>query len=231
MRCVIGAAVVLTCAIGSSAQAAVPFTVFQVSFGGAMGGQPLFTTMGQFYQDPQGDNFAPDPANILAFPTLEFDTYVGLDSIGPSTPTYFSNRPMEFDPIMFNTFAVTGSVGSVTGVDSSQAAFAPEESVFIGRFTVQNGATLFTEGLFAMINDPVFGTQNYILPFPPLLTTEEGSGSQRGGGAEYQLSAFLSEPPVRDPQFDTYDLYIVTPAPPAGAGLLLLGVLALRRKR
>ncbi len=37
----------------------------------------------------------------------EFDTYVGLDSIGPSTPTYFSNRPMEFDPIMFNAFAVT----------------------------------------------------------------------------------------------------------------------------
>ncbi len=230
MRCVFGTAVALACALAPSAMGAVPFSVLQLDFGGGLGGQPLFTT-GQFYQDPMGDNLAPDPASIVMFPTLEFDSYVGLDSFGPSTPTYFSNRPMELTPIMFGSSSVTGAVGQPGGVPSSNVPFAPEHSVFIGRFTMNNGATLFTEGLFAIINDAVNGTQPYILPFPPMLASEEDGATLRGGGAEYQLSAVFSEPPIRDPNFDTYDLYIITPAPSAAAGLLLFGVVALRRRR
>jgi len=233
------------CASGAYAQSSFPFVVFNVfANGGQNPGQPIEAIGGAFYQDPDGDDLPPTSSEIVDFPTVEFDSYIALDSIGPSTLSRTAAGP-DFSGITFTQDTLTGGWGSIDGVQSGQGPFPGLQSVFIARVTVPAGTPINAPSLAVDVESDLGGPQRFEGPVTIVDADEPGprsvlgGGNDRGGGAEYD---FLS---LRMPtsfasadgrgavmEFDVFDIYIVAvPAPGSLAMLALGGLIASRRRR
>lgn len=228
--------VVVGCTLASNAMA-LPFQAFQVSAGGGMGppGQPVTVTGGVVHQDPMGDDSPPASTAIAGQPSLEFDSYVALDSLGPSTAMYSSAAALISAQPFVTPGALSGQWGNPGGVPSSLTGlFGVDESVFVARLVVTAGAmvdgpllvgSVLDEGGPETIESELTILDNWARP------------AERGGGAEYLFVGLRSVSPfaaqaLGSPTFDVYDIYLVRQIPAPGAGsLCVIGLLALRRRR
>ena len=227
--------VVLGCALASSAWG-LPFQAFQISVGGQPGvpGQPVFVTGGAIHQDPLGDDNPPASTAIGSQPSLEFDSYVGLDSIGPSTPFYSSSAAMISAQPFITPGALTGQWGNVGGVPSSATGFfGASESVFVARLVVTAEA---------QIDGPMM-VGNVVDEGGPLMVGSEltilnalARPDDRGGGAEYRFIGIrgvaLAARAFGGSGLDVYDIYLVREIPAPGTlGLGALGMFAWAPRR
>lgn len=231
--------VVVGCALASNAMA-LPFQAFQISAGGTPGipGLPVPVTNGIINQDPLGGDDPPASTAIGVQPSLEFDSYVGLDSIGPSTAMHTSAAATITSPPYAIPETLSGQWGNPAGVPSSLTSlFGLNESVFVSRLVVSVEAEIDGPQLVADILDED-GFQTVMSD----LTIVGGflRPDDRGGGAEYRffglksLSPFAAQALGGGGSFDVYDIYLVRVIPAPGAALLSVGFIcfgSLRRRR
>ncbi len=242
--------------LGAAPTLALAQTPFRVDAAGTgqiddpFADQPIQVIDGEFYQNPFATDSAP-PAAFLApvLPALiglEYDTYIGLDGFGPSTPTYSSRRPIEvlrpFDDSLFSSDQAAGiwtanlsSAGRILS-DDGGGAF----DIFLGRFT-HNGSAL--AGALRLGNVSTAPSGGPVGRLPLNLDGTPNNQYKLSNDAIITLSQFyrletreISIPAdVQDvigPNFRTFDLYVVAiPSPHAAALLPLAGVAAVRRRR
>ncbi len=231
--------VVVGCALASNASA-LPFQAFEISAGGQMGvpGLPVSVTNGIIHQDPMGGDNPPASTAIGVQPSLEFDSYVGLDSIGPSTPMYTAATAMITSPPYAIPESLSGQWGNAGGVMSSLTLlFGANESVFVSRLVVSVEAEIDGPLLVGEILDEN-GPQTVMSD----LTIVGGllRPDDRGGGAEYRFFGVKSLSPIAarglggGGSFDIYDIYLVRVIPAPGAVWVSAGYIcfgSLRRRR
>lgn len=223
---------VVSCALASSASA-LPFQAFQISAGGQPGvqGLPVIVTGGTIHQDPMGDDQPPASTAIGSLPALEYDSYIALDSIGPSTNIYSSAGAMISSPPYAIPGALSGQWGNGGGVPSSVTGlFGVFESVFVSRLVVTAESQVDGQLLVASVID-----EGGPLTVMSDLTIVNAFArpSERGGGAEYRflglrtLSPFAAHGAGLGGTFDVYDIYLVREIPTPGT-LALCGCLLVR---
>ena len=191
-------------------------------------GNPIDVVGGLFRQDPNGSNFPPTPSLLVDFPSVEFDTYVALDPIGPTTPQHAALPPDGEANLIFTPNSVSGHWFSNAGVISGQGPFPGEQSVFIGRFAVSQGARLFAPEIAAFVTSQQFGQKLIRQPLQPPLAAGSApptaSFADRGGGSAYDFRSVFSSvgialaPPGQGDRgivvVDIFDVYIVAAIPP-----------------
>lgn len=246
-------AVAAILAVTGSAMAA-PFAVKLVDANSDSLGGPI-TAAGTLYQETQFHNsdFAPNSALIGAFgASIAEDSYVTIDSLGPSTATYTAAGPAQAintggAPSIFtaNSLAGTWFFTAPDGTPSSpNGLFGGADAVFLARMTVQSPVTgvsnmlsLSPEGVVIDIVDsetPNTPNTNSLLgrftAFDTNVTEGVDGGTLDTGpyAQPYQLKVIVSAG-----EFGTiHDLYVVAIPTPGAASLLgIAGLAAVRRRR
>lgn len=239
----------------SSAAVSTSFGVNVVDAGGVPGGSlgsPITWTPGNAAFDPGfGSDIPPEPGSILASPALEYDSYLAMDPIGPSTPA------SSFEPVAWHhawgpaniirpdspstCFApgrlagIWYSIGSNGGFQMSGVGPNGRSRLFIAQITLRPGTSApTTAGVYVNIRDA--GTLN---PDGELgaLRFGEANASNNGGkwGQAYYLEAVAREAfrvPSAFAGGTSYAIYVVAlPAPGSAALLVLFGAATIRRRR
>ncbi|MCA9311875.1 MAG: hypothetical protein KDA21_11755 [Phycisphaerales bacterium] len=222
--CVIG---VVACA--ASANGA--FRLISIELGGTGGaaGSPIQIAdpASAFYQDGAGNNYPPSSADIVITPSLEHDSYIAMDSFGPSSPVYTASAPAGSQPDPpYNAngghFDVPNELsgGFFGDVDAApNPIFGGSLTVFFGQLTVPTGDVLVgLDMVVTTIGDRAGndGTRSLTL---------NGAPNGRLCGISYLYDSTVFG--------DKYYMYIYEIPAPGAAGLLagagLFGVLRRRR--
>ena len=196
------------------------FRLNSVDLGGdtASFGLPI-TTSTSYYQDAFGNNYPPSAAFIGIFPTLGDDSYIAMDSGGPSTSGRTANGPGGSTPGFGATVGhfsgnnmLTGGYFTGGGVQSAPDPFGGN-GVMIAQLTT-TGTLTGNRIRVATIGD-IVGTHPLVLNS---LTPVNGL---------YCLSTSR-----QSASGTVYNIWVTdAPAPGAAALLGLAGIGALRRRR
>ena len=221
--------VAATClsAIASSAGAA--FVLNGIDLGGdaSLSGDPILVNGGDFYQNGGGDNYPPTAAAIAIDPTLEDDSYIALERVGPSTATFTAAAPGSSEPAGFG--AGSGhfdTPATLTGgwfgaaASSPNPLFGGQDTVFFAQLTVDPGATLSGANIVVTTTsgDPdTDGTRSLVLDGDP-------------NGKLCAISSFVGTTTFGD-KYVLYIYEVTIPAPGTTLALAPVTLLALRRRR
>ena len=251
-------------AVAGAANAA-QFGINVVDAGGVPGGlgAPITwshpTNAASYQNGSVAGNNPPTQGLVFGLPAAGFDSYIAIDSIGPSTPEsstgandgYTSAGPGNYLGVSSsdtNAFRATTAgaprVGSIIGVwfntfvtQSSTAAGFGDHAIFIGQVTLRSGSSaLDTAGLLINVipgssTDPSQGV---------LGTVRFGAANASNNGGLWNQFYYLDVKtraatglPAAFSGATTYEIYVVSLVPtPGAAGLAgLAGVAALRRRR
>lgn len=247
-------------AVAGAANAAT-FRINVVDAGGVAGGtgSPItwsHASNGTSYNNGSVAGNNPPTASLgQSLPASMFDSYIAIDSRGPSTPNstsssndgYSSSGPGNYIGLSSadsNAFRASGANGSLIGVwfntfDTSSTADllgAGIDSLFLGQISLRSGSTApTTQGLVVNIKDNAPG-QN---PDGVLgaLRFGEANATNNGGawGQSYYLAVRTRTIAGVNANFNggtTYEIYVATiPTPGAASVAGLAGLVALRRRR
>lgn len=225
--------------VGSS----IPFEMNVVDAGGIPGGSlgsPITWFGGAAYQAPNGNDFPPDASQIPFDPSLEWDSYIAMDSIGPSSTTnpvgHTAAAPSGVLPPtpIFGASSLSGVWFNSAWVPSSTTLTA-DHGVFVAQVTLRPGSSVpTTTGVIVGLRDA--GTAN---PNGELGVLRFGlaNATNNGGlwGQSYYLNWTARQATGLGAPFGgatSYAIYVQAVPGPGAAGLLGLGaMLASRRAR
>lgn len=216
----------LLVASASISDAAFRLTFVDLGGGGGLSGSPIEITsgVGNFYQDAAGDNYAPTAADIMMHPSLQWDSYIAIDSIGPSTPTYTSMAPGGSQPPGFD--ANNGhfdTVGSLEGGWSGDAQavgnplFGGSLTAFFAQLTVPVGETVSGASVVVTTTGNLPGNSG------TRTLTLDGAPNGRLCGISYKGDTTIYG--------DSYYCYIYEIPAPGAAGVIGIGMLGMMRRR
>jgi len=218
-------------------------------------GSPITIAGGTFNQHFLGNNFPPSSSfiSIPGFEALAFDSYVAIDSNGPSTSSYTAAGPGGNGSSAHTasggyfpnaTTLDTGAMFTVGGVASSTGTFASlpgvtVNKIFIARLTsasLNATISLGPDGLLAVVRDlpgqP--GQRDVQLTFNAFDVGEtNGLGFPDLNPASTHQPYFLHAEVSFAGGFKIWDLYIASKIPTPGAAALfgVAGLAAIRRRR
>ncbi len=198
----------------------------------------------QAYQNPQGNNFPPNPGAIADVPLLAFDSYVAFGDLPASVDNFGAIPPMVPSGFGANDgfFDQPGQLeGFVAGSGNSvEVPFSEFEVFFFARLTVPAGTLV--RGQVSFEADGELFTEA-IEQFEPDIP---GAIGRERGFREFRVVASKTQSQVplpagsfstaRGPQgeaelADVFDLYIQQIPTPGAASILGLSGLALLRRR
>lgn len=151
------------------------FGVNTVDAGGVTGGSlgnPITWTGGAAFNPGTGSNFPASPNGIFGNAAVEFDSYVAIDPIGPSTASSTSSSPDGYQALgpsniinptspttIFQNDRLTG-IWFNAGAGGGFVNSGPGDRIFIAQITLRaaSAGTLTTAGVLVNIKDA--GTAN-----------------------------------------------------------------------
>ena len=181
---------------------------------------PIFID-GAFYQHELGDNYPP-PSFFLDFaPDLRFDSYVLMDSNGPTTPIYSASAPG----------------GAVPPFGPTEGFFSAEGRFWGGYFTA-GGAPAGPDpwGGHGVMIAQLTMTGSFLRPFGfHVYASGELDGFFSVGNDESPLAARIHtshrDLEIDGVRYNVNQLWVTDTPTPGTSALLLAGLLAWRRRR
>lgn len=140
----------------------------------------LETTQGEIYQDPVGSSLPPNELWFDYFPTVEFDTFVGLG--GATAETSASSVIVAGGAVNLGGSSATQFDASVLNItwapQGAMPVFDPSE-FFVARVTLSDDAHARVKLLASTFGEPDYLSEQQI--FPKLVHHEEVVGSPPSG--------------------------------------------------
>lgn len=213
-------AITVVCLAGSVASARpFPYSTLTLDAGGGLPGTlgAAFTTSdgSAFFNHPSGSDIRPTAGAIAGDPSLAFDSYFGMDGVGPSTAGYTSaavvTTPGSF---ILGSSASAGyfRLGPAVPFGTSPGGLP---GLFVGRFVTAPGVGVVNPDF--QVEFLVGGVQSYALNGP-------------AGFDGIELNEYLTINPAGG--LVAHDIWLeVIPTPGAAALAGIAGLAGLRRRR
>lgn len=242
----------IACCVGAAGGQSFQLNVIDAGGipGGTLGKPITWTPSTLAYNPGIGSNFPPSPNAIFGSENLEFDSYIAIDPIGPSTSSSTSSSVEGYQSLgPTNLLNPTGSpttpflAGKLTGLwfntssNGSWVTAGPENRIFIAQISLAPGSSgPTTEGLMVNIRDGRPGQDPNGVLGALRFGIDNASNNSGNWAQSYHLKAFGRPITSASPAFiggTCWDIFVVVAPSPCSAGLLGVGGLigVAQRKR